>query len=78
MQCYHLTNQNVFEGSSIALSDLLLINAVPLWDSVEAEMVEEAERAHSHTHTRLYLHTFMLTHKEERHANSHIPQCHYM
>lgn len=31
---YHLTNQNVFEGSSIALSDLLLINAVPLWDSV--------------------------------------------
>lgn len=33
-QCYHLTNPNVFEGSSIALSDLLLINAAPLLDSV--------------------------------------------
>lgn len=48
VQCYHLTNQNVFEGSSIALSDLLLINAVPLWDSVEAEMVKET-RTHTHT-----------------------------
>lgn len=34
VHCYHLTNQNVFEGSSIALSDLPLINAVPLWDCV--------------------------------------------
>ena len=53
VQCYHLTNQNVFEGSSIALSDLLLINAVPLWDSVEAEMVKEAKRAHTHTHAHV-------------------------
>lgn len=41
MLCYHLTNQNVFEGSSMGLSDLLLINAVPLWDSVYAEKLKK-------------------------------------
>lgn len=70
---YHLTNKNVFEGSSIALSDLFLINAVLLWDSVWAEMVEEAK------HTR--------THPEGTpsqtqgqgcvHANSYIPRCYW-
>lgn len=37
---YHLTNQNVFEGGSIALSDLLLINAFPLWPSAQAEIMD--------------------------------------
>lgn len=63
VHCYHLTNQNVFEGSSIALSDLLLINAVPLWDSV-GEMVEAA-KAHTHKRTPIspQTHPHVVTHK---------------
>lgn len=47
VQCYHPTNQSVFEDSSIALSDLLLINAVPLWHSVDGGRSKTCTRRYS-------------------------------